>query len=206
VNYPMWMDCCAEASRFIVGEPGRWMFNDEWGTEVSYCPFCGVKLPEANEPGLGFKLAPLLVAASHLAEPVELVFDLDGVLCVQGPAEEYPRAMPYPRAIAVVNALAGVALQDGRRAFRVRVQTARYMKRMHGDSERARAAGYWEAKRWLDNHGVRYDELVFGKCSSRLYVDDRGCRVESSRGSTDWLGQFLPALSRVIQESEKRDN
>lgn len=58
--------------------------------------------------------------------------------------------------------------------------------------------GRSELVAWLDQWGIPYHEIYFGKTSAHLYIDDNGCRVRSSMGSMDWTDNFLPALEQTM--------
>jgi len=94
-----------------------------------------------------------------------LCFDLDGTLCTNT-FGDYELAEPFGWAIARVNALA-------RAGNRIVILTARgfVTGREWGELTRAQ----------LDRWGVHYDELVFGKPSADVYVDDRAVHTEAWR-------------------------
>ena len=100
-----------------------------------------------------------------------ICFDLDGTLCTNT-FGEYQRAEPYAWAIERVKRLAGAG-------HRIVIHTAR-----------GTATGIdWDelTRRQLKRWGVPYDELVFGKPSADVYVDDRGMHTD------DWRrGEALP--------------
>src|ERR1041385_5347719 len=103
-------------------------------------------------------------------EPIPLVIDMDGVICHDGYSGNYSAAPPYQHAIDIINALYDEKDEQGRRLWLIRIQTARYMKRLDGDADAAGMAGYRELKNWLHRHGVKFDEVYFGKASGAMYV------------------------------------
>jgi hypothetical protein len=94
-----------------------------------------------------------------------LCFDLDGTLCTNT-FGDYECAEPIEWAIARVNALA-------REGNRIVILTARGFVTKRDWTEETRA----QLNRW----GVEYDELVFGKPSADVYVDDRAVHSDAWR-------------------------
>ena len=92
-------------------------------------------------------------------------FDLDGTLCTNTWGD-YESARPFPWAIERVNALA-------RAGHRILVFTARGGTTGIDWRERTEA----QLRAW----GVRYDELIFGKPTADVYVDDRTVHVDAWR-------------------------
>jgi 3-deoxy-manno-octulosonate cytidylyltransferase (CMP-KDO synthetase) len=100
-----------------------------------------------------------------------ICFDLDGTLCTNT-FGEYERAEPYAWAISRVNRLADAG-------HRIVIHTARGTATGIDWDELTRG----QLKVW----GVAYHELVFGKPSADVYVDDRGMHTD------DWRrGEALP--------------
>lgn len=92
------------------------------------------------------------------------VFDLDGTLCTQT-ASLYNFAMPIPERIAMVNRL----YDEGHDII---IFTARGMSEKDETSATLR---YWDlTETQLKHWGVKYHELIFGKPSGDIYVDDKG--------------------------------
>ena len=104
-----------------------------------------------------------------------LCFDLDGTLC-SNTEGAYEGAEPWPTCIAVVNRL----YDEGHRII---VHTAR-----------GSTTGVdWRAVtlRQLADWGVRYHELVLGKPTADVYIDDKAINAD------DWRrGGFQPVLPR----------
>lgn len=128
-----------------------------------------------------------------------VVFDLDGVVCRNGAWRDYSRAIPCPHGIAQIN-----AAYD--RGHYVVLQTARGMRAFQGDVARCYEKLYPVTFDWLRRHEVKFHELHFGKRSADLYVDDRGCRVESEKGREDWDKNFWPLLLQTEEREPIRVN
>lgn len=102
-----------------------------------------------------------------------LVVDFDGTLCQQTPGgEAYFTAKPEQDVIDLVNK----RKDDG---WSVVVYTARGMNLYNWNVGRIELEYREKSERWLRDHGVKYDRLVFGKPPGDLYVDDKGMHVES---------------------------
>lgn len=124
-----------------------------------------------------------------------LVFDFDGVICVQGKdfTNVYSQATPYLFAIERINRAAALG-------YYIVICTARYMIRCHGNVVEANRLGKGEAIAWLRKFGVNFNTVILGKPSGALYVDDRGCRVESAKGEADWDNNFEPLLAKLEEQ------
>lgn len=118
-----------------------------------------------------------------------LIFDFDGVLCVFG-AKDYSQAEPYEISIEQVNR----AYREG---WYIVIFTARYMSRCNGNVDRARLCGQKEAEDWLRKHGVNFHEVILGKPSGDIYVDDRACRIEGHQG---W-NNFWPLVKQIEEDN-----
>jgi len=99
-----------------------------------------------------------------MARPPTAVIDIDGVLATGGPevySDEagwaYEKCRPISEGIELVRGLMT-------KKIRVILHTARW------ESDRG------VTEQWLRLHQVPYDELLMGKPSADIYVDDRGYR------------------------------
>lgn len=118
-----------------------------------------------------------------------LIFDFDGVLCVFG-AKDYSQAVPYEISINQINRLSA-------EGWYIVIFTARYMARCNGNIGEAKLRGQEEAETWLRKFGVNFNEVILGKPSGDIYVDDRACRVEGWKGETDWKDNFWPLIQKL---------
>jgi hypothetical protein len=114
-------------------------------------------------------------------------FDLDGTLC-SNTFGEYESAAPFPWAIARVNVLAGAG-------HRIVIFTARGSATGLDWADRTRAQ--------LEGWGVHYDDLVFGKPSADVYIDDRAVHTDSWRAAgaltPPGVDDVPPYVSRVLE-------
>lgn len=107
-----------------------------------------------------------------------IVFDVDGVIAKNNNGS-YADAEPFFYAIEQVN----LAYDKG---YYVKLCTARYGDRCKGNISQIYQRGYREIQDWMTKYGVKYDELIMGKPSGDIYVDDKGCRVDSKNGEHEW--------------------
>jgi hypothetical protein len=181
---------CCEQGRTVVyfAESFGWNVASEFDygivDDIKFCPFCGHDL---NAP------ATLEEAIASLLEspfPLDICFDVDGVCANDQGYKPYADRQPYPWVPGLMRKLKEAG-------HRLKFQTARYMLKYDGDQRKASEAGGQELRWWLKCHDIPYDEVYLGKCSADVYVDDRGCRVESNAGSIDWLRNFVPEVKKA---------
>lgn len=109
-------------------------------------------------------------------------FDIDGTLCTNTDGE-YERAEPHPEVIAKVNTLYDAG-------HRIVLYTAR------GSTTEIDWSKLTENQ--LHSWGVKYHQLVMGKPTAGLYVDDKAMNVK------DWLAETMranPDSSTVCRKS-----
>lgn len=160
--------------------------------EVAFCPHCGHDLSKSVYDSLE---AALLALAD--LPPLAICFDVDGVLCDdRDQTLRYADRPAYPWVSRTLHALKAAG-------HTIRIQTARYMQKFDGDQKRALENGGFELRWWLRENDIPFDEVYLGKCSANLYVDDRGCRVESNRGTISWLNSLIPTLAATQARKAK---
>lgn len=118
-----------------------------------------------------------------------LVFDFDGVICIHG-AKDYSKAIPFENSIKNINHV----YEEG---WHITIFTARYMLRCNGKLSDVYKFGYDEAMCWLRKFNVNFHQLILGKPSADMYIDDRACRVEACKGDEDWNNNFWPLLHKI---------
>jgi capsule biosynthesis phosphatase len=101
---------------------------------------------------------------------MRIVVDLDGVICpVKLPDESYADLLPLPGAVARMRGLRAAG-------HYLIIVTARNMATCQSNQGKViRNVGKITLD-WLEQHGVEYDELYFGKPNAELYIDDRAIR------------------------------
>lgn len=105
-----------------------------------------------------------------------IMIDIDGTICAEGDPADRPLADPLPGAVEAINRF----VQAG---HVVVMWTGR------GWDE------YRMTKKWLNDHGFQYSELLMGKPIANLIIDDR------ARQFKGWDHDYLETLS---PESEKK--
>lgn len=93
-----------------------------------------------------------------------ICFDVDGILCSLT-GGQYDRAVPDPEAVQLVNGL----YDEG---FHIIIHTARFMGRNNQNASEAHRQGYELTRRQLQQWGVKYHDLIMGKPSFDLLIDD----------------------------------
>jgi hypothetical protein len=100
-----------------------------------------------------------------------IFIDIDGTICTEESPFDRPLAEPLPGAVGAINGYVDsghtVVLWTGRGWDQYRV-----------------------TKRWLDEHGFKYDQLLMGKPIANLIIDDRARRF------TGWDTDYLATVPR----------
>lgn len=96
------------------------------------------------------------------------VVDIDGTICTNGSCDscKYEGSTPLYDRIGVINKL----YDDG---HTIKYFTARGMGRYNDDADKAREKFYSLTKMQLDIWGCKYHELILGKPSADIYIDDK---------------------------------
>lgn len=105
-----------------------------------------------------------------------IVCDLDGTLCEQGDIDTYADVAPK---LDVIKSLNWASEQCG---YKVVIHTARGMNTFKGDVKKIKKKLGPLTRKWLKRHGVKYDELIFGKPAGEIYLDDRGWSLSMFTG------------------------
>lgn len=105
-----------------------------------------------------------------------LVIDIDHTICTPNDSEKdtfekYGKATPILEMIESIRS----AKEKG---FRIVLLTARRMETHNGDINKVIEDVGELTINWLNDHGVPYDELMFGKPSAVYYVDDKALRPD----------------------------
>ncbi len=94
-----------------------------------------------------------------------ICFDLDEVIC-RTRKKKYFSAKPYPKAIKKINDLYS-------RGYYIKIFTARFMGRNNENIFKAKKQGFKKTLSQLKSWKVNFDELIFGKPSYDLFIDDK---------------------------------
>lgn len=101
-----------------------------------------------------------------------ICFDIDNTLC-ETYKNNYKNSKPIIRNISIVNQLHS-------KNYYIKIFTSRYMGRSKENTEMAKKRGYEFTKKQLKNWNLKYDELIFGKPSFDLLIDDKAIFFEKN--------------------------
>jgi isochorismate hydrolase len=110
-------------------------------------------------------------------------FDLDNVLC-QSFGNNYKKSKPIKKNIKILKILK-------KQGHYIKIFTSRYMGRNNENRTLAKKQGYQFTKVQLKNWGVVYDELIFGKPSYDIFVDDKNLSFKK-----DWSNDILKKIKK----------
>jgi capsule biosynthesis phosphatase len=117
---------------------------------------------------------------------MRICIDLDGVICqLRRPGQEYAELEPVPGAVERLCELRSAG-------HYIIVCTARHMKTCSGNVGQVVALQGAVTLEWLARHGIKYDEIHFGKPHADVYIDDNAVRFDSWE-AIDGGGRSLPA-------------
>ena len=104
---------------------------------------------------------------------MRIAIDIDGTLCeFRKGHQTYAQVAPLPGAVDKVRGLKAAG-------HYIILLTARHMKTCGGNVGLVVARQGRTLLTWLDNHGIPYDEIWFGKPQADVYIDDNAFRLES---------------------------
>ena len=95
------------------------------------------------------------------------VIDIDGTICDWERGRDYTLASPFPERIETINKL----YDEGNT---IKYFTARGMGRFKGNRDRAVESFHAITESQLDRWGCKYHQLILGKPSGDIYIDDKG--------------------------------
>ncbi len=104
---------------------------------------------------------------------MRIAIDLDGTICTLcKPGQTYADVVPLDGVIEKIRALR----ESGNTII---IYTARRMGTHEGNTGKAlREIGKLTFD-WLEENGIEYDEIYFGKPSADIYIDDKAFKFES---------------------------
>ena len=98
---------------------------------------------------------------------MKYVFDIDGTICDKNKNDDYDKSYPFLERIRKINKL----YDEGNQIV---FFTARGMGRHNNNARLAIQEFYSLTENQLEKWGVKYHELILGKPSGDIYVDDKG--------------------------------
>ena len=94
-----------------------------------------------------------------------LCFDLDNVICTTK-GNKYDQSKPKKKVIKLINKLYA-------QGYKIKIFTARHMGKFNGNAKKARKFGYKKTFNQLKNWKLKFHELILGKPSYDLIIDDK---------------------------------
>tara|TARA_B100000963_G_C22605077_1_gene662097 strand:+ start:1388 stop:1729 length:342 start_codon:yes stop_codon:yes gene_type:complete len=110
-----------------------------------------------------------------------LCFDIDGVIC-NNTWGKYENALPNKEAIKKIN-----QLYD--QNFFIKLYTARFMGRNNENISKTYQTGFEFTKKQLEKWNLKYHELIMGKPSYDIIIDDKSINY-----SDDWINKDFSLL------------
>jgi hypothetical protein len=101
------------------------------------------------------------------------VIDIDGTICTNGDCSscKYEGSTPIKERIEKINQL----YDEG---HIIKYFTARGMGRYNDDAEKSKEKFYALTKMQLEIWGCKFHELILGKPSGDIYIDDKGINAD----------------------------
>lgn len=116
---------------------------------------------------------------------MRVAVDIDGTICeFRGPGETYADVRPKAGAVERLTSLKAAG-------HYIILLTARHMRSCDGNVGLVIKREGKTLLDWLEQHGIPYDELWFGKPHADIYIDDNGFRF-TSWDEIAWDGANLP--------------
>ena len=108
---------------------------------------------------------------------MRIVFDLDDTIC-RTQNRDYVNSSEIPAVVSKMREMRET-LPD----VEIIVHTSRGMASCGGDAAAAEAKNRPTIERWLSEHGIKVDGIIFGKPLADLYVDDKAMTAEDFAGA-----------------------
>lgn len=99
-------------------------------------------------------------------DKIIICFDIDNTICFTNKKKEYQKSKKNTEAISVVNDL----YNNG---YYIKLYTSRGMDRFKGNLKKINKVFYDFTNSQLKKWGVNYHELILGKTSYNLFIDDK---------------------------------
>ncbi len=97
------------------------------------------------------------------------IFDIDGTICDKDKLDDYDKSYPFLERIRKINSL----YDEGNEII---FFTARGMGRHNNNASLAIRDFYSLTEKQLKDWGVKHSQLILGKPSGDLYIDDKGIK------------------------------
>ncbi|MDL1894824.1 capsular biosynthesis protein [Anaerolineae bacterium CFX7] len=115
---------------------------------------------------------------------MRIAIDLDGTICpIKEPNQSYSDLEPLPGAAERIHELRAAG-------HYIIILTARNMATCQSNLGRVMKNVGKLTLDWLEQYGIEYDEIYFGKPNAEVYIDDRALRF------SDWAEITMELLQR----------
>lgn len=104
-------------------------------------------------------------------------FDIDNVIC-KTKKSDYTNSKPIKKVISTINLL-------HKKNHYIKIFTSRYMGRNNQNSIKVNKTYYKKTLKTLQNWGLKFDELIMGKPSYDIFVDDKNFSFKKN-----WIKNF----------------
>jgi len=121
---------------------------------------------------------------------------MDGTICVGHP---YKEAKPLRGMVDLISTLR-------ERGHTIIIQTARGMGRNNSNAGAAMKDMALLTLNQLDDWGIQYDEIYFGKPNADLYVDDKGYNISRIGCIIDYVNDFEKLEKNTKQNSSNLED
>ncbi len=101
-----------------------------------------------------------------------ICFDIDNTIC-KSYKNDYQKSKPIKKNIKFINLLFN-------KGYYIKIFTSRFMGRSGEKKSLAKKKGLKFTKKQLNNWGLKYNQLIFGKPSYDLFVDDKNLGYEKN--------------------------
>lgn len=119
---------------------------------------------------------------------MRVVFDLDDTIC-RTENRDYANARPIELVVQKMRQLQRIPGTE------IIIHTARGMASCNGDVQKADAKNRSIIEKWLADHDIKVDEIIFGKPFADVYIDDKAMHIsEFSNGDIRVFKGFSGAL------------
>ena len=127
---------------------------------------------------------------------MKICFDMDGTICVGYP---YQEAKPLKGMIDLIATLK-------EKGHTIIIQTARGMGRNSSNAGAAMKDTALLTLTQLENWGVDYDEIYFGKPNADIYIDDKGYNISRIGCIIDYVNNFEKAEKNINEKTSSIEN
>ncbi len=111
-------------------------------------------------------------------------FDIDGVIC-KTDGNNYKHSKPNHKVIRLINKL----YNEGNT---IKIFTARHMTKYEGNISKVKKYGYQKTKKQLLKWNLKFHNLIMGKPSYDVFVDDKALGF-----SKNWISQLKKFEKKV---------